>query len=125
MRTLIIIPVLLLSLFLGASSYSADFNKGLTAAQNGDWATALKEWNPLAKEGNAPAQYNLGLMNATGEGVIQDYVKAYMWWNIVASNGDDNGRKNRDIIAKQMTPSQIKKAQRLARECVAKNYKGC
>ena len=39
--------------------------------------------------------------------------------------GDENGRKKRDIIAKQMTPSQIEKAQELARECVAKNYKGC
>ena len=50
MRTLIIIPVLLFSLFLGASSYSADFDKGLTAAQSGDFATALKEWKPLAEQ---------------------------------------------------------------------------
>ena len=48
-----------------------------------------------------------------------------MWYNISASNGDEVGGKNRDIIAKQMTPSQIEKAQDLARECVAKNYKGC
>ena len=56
MRTLIIIPVLLFSLLLGVPSYSADFNKGLTAAQSGDWATALKEWKPLAEEGNAVAK---------------------------------------------------------------------
>ena len=59
MRTLIIIPVLLFSLFWGASSYSADFNKGLTAAQSGDFATALKEWKPLAGQGDADAQTNL------------------------------------------------------------------
>jgi len=31
----------------------------------------------------------------------------------------------RDLVAKEMTPSQIQEAQRLARECVRKNYKGC
>jgi hypothetical protein len=33
--------------------------------------------------------------------------------------------ENRDIVAKKMTPSQIEKAQTLAGECVAKNYKSC
>ena len=32
---------------------------------------------------------------------------------------------NRDLVAKKMPPSQIEKAQDLARECVKKNYKGC
>ena len=43
MKKLFLIPVLLFSLLLGAPSYSADFDKGMTAAQNGDFATALKE----------------------------------------------------------------------------------
>ena len=48
-----------------------------------------------------------------------------MWSNIASSNGGIFTPENRDIIAKQMTPSQIEKVQDLARECVAKNYKGC
>ena len=48
-----------------------------------------------------------------------------MWWNIAASNGQKSAGKNRQIVAKNMTLSQIEKAQDLARECVAKNYKGC
>ena len=161
MRTLIIIPVLLFSLFLGASSYSADFNKGLTAAQSGDFATALKEWKPLAEEGNAVAQNNLGLMYHNGWGVPQDYkeavywyrlaaeqehvdaqsnlanryyygegvnkdiVYAHMWKNISASNGINKAKEELKIIEKKMTSSDISEAQRLARECVKKNYKGC
>jgi len=39
------------------------------------------------------------------------------------SYGD--GGKLRDIVAKEMTPSQLEKAQDLARECVRKKYKGC
>jgi hypothetical protein len=48
-----------------------------------------------------------------------------MWSNIAASNGNETAKEYRDIIAKQMTPSQISEAQKLARECVAKDYKGC
>ena len=33
-----------------------DFQKGLTAAQSGDFATALREWTPFAKQGDADAQ---------------------------------------------------------------------
>ena len=60
-----------------------------------------------------------------GEGVIQDNVYALMWWNIAASQGNEDAIKYRDIVAKEMTPSQIETAQRLARECVKKNYKWC
>jgi hypothetical protein len=48
-----------------------------------------------------------------------------MWWNIAASSGDEMAVKNRGIVAKQMTPAQIAEAQKLARECVRKKYKGC
>ena len=50
---------------------------------------------------------------------------AHMWYNISAANGDKDAQKNRDIVAKRMTPSQIEKAQELARQCVRKKYKGC
>ena len=195
MKTLIIIPFLLFCLLLGVPSYSADFNKGLTAAQNGDFTTALKEWKPLAEEGNAvaqfnlgqmyrkgdgvpqdykeavrwytlaaeqgqvdaqfnlgvmydlgqgvpqdykeavrlyrlaaekgftEAQYNLGSMYGNGTGVIQDFIYAHMWWNIAASNGVDKG--NKEKVEGMMNSSDISEAQRLARECVKKNYKGC
>ena len=48
-----------------------------------------------------------------------------MWWNIAASQGDDDAAEYRDKVAKLMTPSQIAEAQKLARECVRKNYKDC
>ena len=52
---------------------NAAFQRGLTAAQSGDFVTALGEWEPLAKQGIADAQYNLGLMYRKGNGVSQDY----------------------------------------------------
>ena len=106
-------------------SWSAYFQKGVTAYQSGDYATALRELELLAEQGNANAQGNLGAMYAFGTGVLKDYVYAHMWWNIAASSGDKSAVKNRDIIAKQMTPADISAAQKLARECVRKKYKGC
>ncbi len=82
--------------------------------------TARREWRPLAKQGNANAQYNLGVMYGNGQGVRQDYVQALMWYNLAASRltpGDrDRAVKNRDIFAERMTPAQISEAQKLARE---------
>jgi hypothetical protein len=43
------------------SNYAlANFQDGLNAYNKQDYAAALKEWQPLAKQGNADAQNNLG-----------------------------------------------------------------
>jgi len=48
-----------------------------------------------------------------------------MWANISASNGDEGAIEFRDFLAQEMTSADISEAQKLARECVAKDYKGC
>ena len=90
-----------------------------------DDKTAVKWYRLSAEQGNANAQFNLGTMFYNGEGVIQDNVYAHMWWTTPASLGYEYAVKNRDIVAKRMTPSQRQTAQKLARECVRKKYKGC
>lgn len=54
----------------------ANFAKGFAAYKSGDYETALGEWMPLAEQGNANAQYNLGQMYNKGEGVLQNYKTA-------------------------------------------------
>jgi TPR repeat protein len=197
MKRLLILPVLLLTLLVGNPAFSAEYQKGLTAYESGDFATALREWKPLAKQGYAPAQsnlgvmyenglgvpqdykaavrwytlateqgnaiaqynlggmydkgrrgsqddkatvkwlklaaeqgsaiaqYNLAVMYTFGKGVIKDYVYAYMWGNIAATNGNKKGTKLRNFVSKRVTPSQLETAQKLARECIRKKYKGC
>ena len=49
MKGFLVFPVLLI-LLLGTPAY-ADFQKGLDAADSGDYATALREWKPLAEDG--------------------------------------------------------------------------
>ena len=60
MTQLFILPVLLITLLLGTPASAADFRKGLDAYIKNDYATALREWRPLAEQGDAQAQNNLG-----------------------------------------------------------------
>ncbi len=90
-----------------------------------DYKEAVKWYRKSAEQGNALAQSNLGFMYDNGQGVVQDFVRAHMWYNLGGSNGNKTGSKNRDLIAKEMTPAQIAEAQKLARKCVRKKYKGC
>jgi hypothetical protein len=64
-------------------------------------------------------------MYALGQGVTQDYVRAHMWFNLGGVSGDVDGVKNRDIVAEKMAPPQIAEAQKMARECQQRNFKGC
>ncbi len=93
----------------------------MAADQRGDYATALREWRPLAEQGNAEAQFNLGSMYYHGYGVPQDYVQAHMWYNLAASRfppgeGRDIAVKKSDIAAMRMSPVQLFEADKLARE---------
>ncbi len=66
----------------------AGLKEGAAAQKRGDYATALRELRPLAEQGNAKAQYNLGVMYDKGRGVPQDYAKAVGWWRKAAEQGD-------------------------------------
>ncbi len=146
---------------LSGTAHAQDWDKGVAAMEAGDYATALQEWRPLAEQGDADAQYNLGVMYANGDGVpidykeaaswyrraaeqgianaqynsgvmyengqgvLQDNVLAQMWYNISSANGEGFGGENRNKRAKIMTAEAVEKAQAMARECMASDYKNC
>ena len=125
MKNLHVLLMVSLLTCAGGVAIAQDYDAGLKAAQAGDFQTALKEWKMLADQGDAYAQYNLGMMYANGEGVLQDNVTAHMWFNIAGANGDEDGRDNREIIERKMTPADISEAQKRARICMASNYTDC
>ena len=84
--------------------------------------TAVKWYNKAAEQGLVDAQFNLGNMYAFGEEVLSSNVKAYMWYNLVAFNGNEIEGKNKDSIIKKMTNEQIGRAQDLSEACLAKDY---
>jgi TPR repeat protein len=91
-----------LSCFLALTSFvaistAADFNSGLTAYNKGDYTTAAKEWRPLAEQGVAAAQFNLGLMYYDGHGVPLDFAQAAEWFTKAAEQ--DYGKAQYDLGA--------------------------
>ncbi len=92
-----------------------DFQKGLEAAQKGDLAAALREWRPLAEQGQAGAQYNLGLMYDNGRGVTQDYKEAVRLFALAAAQGLAEAQYNLGLMYKnsQGVTQDYKEAVRL------------
>ncbi len=76
----------------------AGLDEGVAAYKQGDYATALREWHPLAKQGNAKAQSNLGLMYYNGQGVTQDYAKAVKWYRKAAEQGNARAQNNLGLM---------------------------
>jgi len=98
MNRLLILPVLLLTLLVGTPASSADFEKGAAAYESGDYATALREWTPLAEQGDAYAQNNLGWAYANGQGVPQDYKTALKWFTLAAEQGWAKAQSNLGVM---------------------------
>ena len=94
-----------------------------------------KKWNRLAAEnGSSKGQFNLGWSYRFGSGVSKNLTLSHMWLSVAVSNQgnifiDDpsvgTAALTRNIIEKKMTTEQLAKAQKLARECIKKNYKDC
>jgi len=56
-------------------------------------------------------------MYAHGQGVKQDYVRAYLWFALGANSGNADSAKSRDRVATLMTPKQLAQALRMVRDC--------
>ena len=78
--------------------WSADAQKGLEAAQSGDYVTALREWKPLAEQGNEVAQYGMGYLYKHGYGVSQDYKTAFKWFTLAAEQGLAHAQNNLGLL---------------------------
>jgi TPR repeat protein len=81
------IAVALLLLTLAAPAWGQDYDKGIEAYSRGDYEAALREFLPLAEQGDAVAQHGLAGMYKKGEGVSQDYIEALKWYRRAADQG--------------------------------------
>lgn len=76
----------------------------------------LDRCESAAEDGEVQAQFNLGLMYATGRGAPCDFVVAHKWFNLASVQGSEDARHRRVELARDMSQSEIAEAQRLARE---------
>jgi len=72
----------------------ADYEAGVNAFYRADYATALREWQPLAEQGHAGAQYYLGLLYDFHKGVPQDFAMAREWYEKAAAQGHAGAQNN-------------------------------
>lgn len=73
--------MLIVSFLLSAGTVSAaSYKDGFAAYSRGDYPRALKILQPLAASGNMYAQQSLGVMYEKGQGVKQNYEKAFNWY---------------------------------------------
>ena len=92
MRTLL---AALTALMLFATPVVAgDFEHAVAAYNAGNYEKAFRLWKPLAEQGDADAQYNLGLMYDYGEGVPKDDAKAVYWYRKAAEQGHAKAQFN-------------------------------
>jgi TPR repeat protein len=90
-----IIRVMVLPLLLAVHGQAAGgINSGAAAYNQGDYDAALRVWRPLAEQGNAGAQLDLGFMYDNGYGVPQDYQEAIAWYRRAADQGNDRAQYN-------------------------------
>ena len=99
---------------------AADFAVGMEACQRGDYATALREWRPLAEAGNVDAQNNLGAMHYEGQGVAKDEVRAYAWAMLAFEKGSSAAKVAKEYLQKRLTAEQIAEANKFSNEVCAK-----
>jgi TPR repeat protein len=123
------ISVCLMLATLAPALQAAPRKKNITASNNSA-AFDLKTLKQKAEQGDAEAQFILGVMYDTGEGVPQNYILAHRWFNLFSANATaediwenkakestpmrDKAAEFRDEVAAKMTPTKIAEAQRQA-----------
>jgi uncharacterized protein len=78
----------LFALALFGVAAAGPLEDGLAAMESRDYATAMRQLGPLAEQGIARAQLNLGLIYFLGLGVPQDYAQAAAWYRKAADQGN-------------------------------------
>jgi TPR repeat protein len=99
---------------VGAATDSAQQCKG--AIKQKDYDAAVAPCTKAAEQGTPQAQYELGLMYATGSGVPKDHILAFLWLDLAATQGHKDAAGARDTVRKRMIPEQIDEAERLTFE---------
>ena len=97
-RTALILSLFLALSLTAPSSRASDIEQGYQAYQAGDYQQAFTLWQPLAEQGDAEAQFYLGLLYRNGEGVEKDDRTALMWFTESAKQGYLNAQYNTGIM---------------------------
>jgi TPR repeat protein len=82
---LLLIAATAVCLSFGAGQIVAqDLHRGIHAFSTGDYKAAFVDLMPLALKGDSDAQWRIGWMYYTGDGVAEDVPEALKWFRLAA-----------------------------------------
>ena len=64
-------------------------------------------------------------MYDNGYGVPKDNVRAYVWWSVAASQGNEYSKVFREMVSERLTPDQLARGQEIATKCFESEYQDC
>ena len=82
-----LLALLAMCLLCSLPSFANPFDDGLSAYSAGSFSDAANHFKQAADQGNAGAQYNLGLMYNDGQGVTKNRKEAARWFQKAAERG--------------------------------------
>ena len=98
MRKLLASLFLIITLGTAQGAYAGPKEDAKAAYSRKDYATAVSLYRLAATQGDAEAQYNLGLMYDKGQGVVQDHKEAVKWYRLAAAQGDAKAQNNLGVM---------------------------
>jgi hypothetical protein len=99
----LVLVILFLGFFAGVDQamvpiVSAGLDEAKAAYEKGDYVDAFGEFKKLAEQGNAEAQWNLGVMYHEGQGMAPDYAEAAKWTRKAAEQGIADAQYNLGVM---------------------------
>jgi uncharacterized protein len=89
-----LIPAILILILVSAPALADDFQDGMDAIHSLDYEKALEFLMPLAEQGHATAQYNIGVMYEWGDGFSQNNSEAIKWYKRSAEGFNKDAQNN-------------------------------
>ena len=81
-----------------------------------DLQSARRLFGLVALYGHSAARYQLGLMNAKGEGGERHPVRALMWFRLAAGRDEPRAAAQIERLSSELTPAEVRQAQALVQE---------
>ncbi|MEP6882471.1 MAG: sel1 repeat family protein [Dokdonella sp.] len=96
------------------------FAKGVEAFNKEQTGFAIEMYEISASYAYKPAQYNLSIIYAKGQGVAVDLPRALAWVTLAAERSDGHYATARNAIYAALSPQQVDEADRVLKSLVSK-----
>lgn len=93
-----LLTAIALSVLVSTATGAETFDDAAAAHERGDHTNAARLMLALAEQGDAKAQYALGVMYVQGSGVPQNDAQAMKWFQHAADQGDARARYNLGVM---------------------------